>query len=557
MKRERLWIKKLPSRELLYTFILEGGFTPLISQILINKGFQEVSSAYRFLFPQLTDLGSPFEIPGMLEAVKRLSVSLERGEALGIYGDSDVDGIVGSYILYDFLKKITGIPPLVIIPDKNKEGYGFHSKFLPIFKERGVKLIITVDVGISAVETVNTAKMLGMEVIITDHHEIRQKPETYIVSGKLTPTDSPFHYLCGAGVALALIRGLRSYLYQRGFFKEMKPPSLREYLELVALATLADMVPLVGENRIITYFGFRDLSEPSHPLLKELIQSLNLKLPLSEEDLHFKIIPRLNACGRLGKGELLFNLLAKDDQAVEGEAVKILEDIYGERQLLEGEIWEKIDRETNSMAHHRVILGVFEGIPRAMLGLLANRLKRKYERPVLLVSLENGLAYGSGRSPEGIDLLDLLWPYRELFLELGGHKKAFGFQILSENLKTLEKILRDLPLEDSTQEPALYVEAETTVAELLLEENLSIIREFPPYGIGHEPPLLALKGFQVKSCEYLKEKHTKFLLRDGAKELYALYFNQICPESIHLLAGYPYINNYSQRLEIKVEDVKL
>ncbi len=224
MNKEKLWIQKLPQRELLYTFLREGAFTPLISQLLINKGFTEVKSAYSFLFPQLTDFSDPFEIPEMELAVKRIAEALNNGEVIGIYGDSDADGIIGTYVLYDFLQEVSGKEPVVLIPDKNREGYGFHGKYLPYFKEKGVSLLITVDVGISAYETVEEAKALGISVIITDHHEIIKKPETIVISGKLTSPDSPFYNLCGAGVVFTLLRALRSFLYERGFFAKTSLP---------------------------------------------------------------------------------------------------------------------------------------------------------------------------------------------------------------------------------------------------------------------------------------------------------------------------------------------
>jgi single-stranded-DNA-specific exonuclease len=290
MTSTKLWINKVPNQELFQEFVTQGFFTPLLAKILINKGFSDIKSAYSFLYPQFSDFSNPFIIPDMKLAVERIFKAIKAKEKIGIYGDSDADGIIGTFILYNFLKNFT---PYVewLIPSKTEEGYGFHAKFLPYFKAKGISLIITVDVGISAYHTVNSAKALNIDVIVTDHHEIISKPETITISGKLTEPSSPLYYLCGAGVVFALIRALRSYLLSQGFFVDKEPPFLRKYLELVSLATLADMVPLIGENRLITFFGFRDLSNPYFSCTKVLLERENLKYGLSEGDLYYKIIP--------------------------------------------------------------------------------------------------------------------------------------------------------------------------------------------------------------------------------------------------------------------------
>ncbi len=559
MSKEKLWLQRLPKRDILYEFLREGAFTPLISQILINKGFTEVKKAYSFLFPQITDFSDPFEIPEMDLAVKKIAEALKKGELIGIYGDSDADGIIGTYVLYDFLKKISGKEPIVLIPDKNKEGYGFHARYLSYFKEKGVSLLLTVDVGISAYETVEEAKLLGLSVIITDHHEVIKKPKTIVVSGKLTSQDSPFYHLCGAGVVFTLLRALRTYLYESGFFREVPPPSLRGYLELVSLATLADMVPLLGENRIITYFGFRDLASPSHPSLKALFNELDLTLPPSEEDLYFKVIPRINACGRMGAPELFFNFLKMERKEDAQAFLSKINNLLSERQSLEAELWQILAREFEEKPTSPVLIGIFENIPKGILGLLANRAKNVFGKPALIITFENNIGYGSGRSTEDIDLLDILLKEKHLFLELGGHKKAFGFQILKENLPSFQKIL-EKDLKDLIKERKQifgYVDGEVKISELLFEENLLALKEFPPYGMAHEPPLFLLKDFVVKEIIYLKEKHTKFLLEEGPEKIYALYFNQKVDFPPRFIIGTPFINNFNQRLEIRVEDVKL
>ncbi len=327
-------------------------------------------------------------------------------------------------------------------------------------------------------------------------------------------------------------------------------------MELVSIATLADMVPILGENRIITYFGFRDLNSPSHPALKYLFQELNLLTPLSEEDLHFKVIPRINACGRMGMPEIFFNLLRKNTYEEIYPYISKINELLLERQVLESELWESLERKLEKEISKPVIIGVFENLPKGLLGLLANRAKNKYGKPALIISFEDGIGYGSGRSTEDLDLLDLLLKEKNLFLELGGHKKAFGFQILKDNLPYLQKILIENLKKLEKNQLFGYVDGEARISELLFEENLLALKEFPPYGMAHEPPFLLIKDFTVKDIIYIKEKHTKILLKEGKEEIYALYFNQKIDLPPRFIIGIPFINNYTQRLEIRVEDVK-
>jgi len=376
MMSSKLWINKAPSQELVYEFVSQGFFTPLLAKVLINKGFSDVKSAYSFLYPRLSDFSDPFIIPDMKLAVERIYKAIKSGEKICIYGDSDADGIIGTFVLYDFLKSFT---PYVewLIPSKELEGYGFHAKFLPYFKERGISLVITVDVGISAYHTVNSAKALSIDVIITDHHEIINKPETITVTGKLTPPSSPFYYLCGAGVAFALIRALRTYLFSQGFFADREPPFLRKYLELVCLATLADMVPIKGENRLITFFGFRDLLNPFFPCTKVLLEKADLKFGLSEEDINFKIIPKINSAGRLGKPEVAFEFLSSGDKVLAERNFSQIERLNQERQALEEEILKTALQTVSGDSHigrgYSGSLSLKETLPTRVLHLLPQK----------------------------------------------------------------------------------------------------------------------------------------------------------------------------------------
>ncbi len=559
MSSTRVWINKLPNKHLLHEFVTYGFFPPLLAQILINKGFTDINSAYSFLYPKITDFSDPFLIPEMDLAVKKIHKALKNNERILIYGDSDADGIIGTFVLYHFLKQLT---PLVswFIPDKNQEGYGFHSKFLPEIKAKGFKLLITVDVGISAWETVNSAKALGIDVIVTDHHEIKQKPDTITITGKLTPEDSPFYHLCGAGVVFALIRALRSYLYHQGFFKDISPPNLRKYLELVCIATLADMVPLLGENRTITYIGFRDLLSPSFAATKVLLK--DLFYGISEEEINYKVIPKINACGRLGVPELAFKLLDAQDEETAQKYLQKIETLNTKRQEIEIETINEFLTEIQKISEkpENLVFFVKQNIPKGLTGLIANRLKNMYNLPAIVISLEDGTGFGSGRSPDGLNLLKVISECKDILVQYGGHKHAFGFQIKKELIpelkKRLETHLLSIPFKDPKKE-YLYIDAETTLTELGNREILYALSQFHPYGEGHHSPKLLIKNFEVKNIKILKEKHSKLFLKQGLNEICAIYFNKILDkENIRLIVGCPYINSFNNSLELKVEDVK-
>ncbi|MCD6489905.1 MAG: single-stranded-DNA-specific exonuclease RecJ, partial [Thermodesulfobacterium sp.] len=551
---------KAPSQELVYEFVSQGFFTPLLAKVLINKGFSDVKSAYSFLYPQLSDFSDPFIIPDMKLAVERIYKAIKSGEKICIYGDSDADGIIGTFVLYDFLKSFT---PYVewLIPSKDLEGYGFHAKFLPYFKDKEISLVITVDVGISAYHTVNSAKALNIDVIITDHHEIINKPETITVTGKLTPPSSPLYYLCGAGVAFALVRALRTYFFSQGFFANRELPFLRKYLELVCLATLADMVPLKGENRLITFFGFRDLLNPFFPCTKVLIEKADLKFGLSEEDINFKIIPKINSTGRMGKPEVAFEFLTSSDKTCAEKNFSKIESLNQERQALEEEILKStISQFDENFKNSNFLFLVFENISKGLLGLIANRFKNLYNLPTIVISQENEVAHGSVRSPSRMNFLNIISQCKDLLIQFGGHKCALGFKIYKELIPQLKSRLEELMKKykpDILSVEPIYIDAETSLSELLYKENVFAFEQFHPYGEGHLPPALLLKNFEIKEIKVLKDKHSKLILQKEDKKLSAIFFNKLLENNeIKLIVGTPFINSFTGNLEIKVEDVK-
>ncbi len=548
------WVERPVEKEILIYLQKEGGFSPFLARYLAGKGFDDLNKAYSFLYPRIEDFTNPFAIPDLDLGVKRIEKALAKQERIGIYADSDADGILGAFILWHFLREISGYSPLVYFTKRNEKGYGFHPEAISYFKFQGVKLIITVDVGIANPETVELAKASGIEVIITDHHEFTHLPNTIVITGKRSQRESLYH-LCGAGVVLELITGLRSYLSQKGYFAGREIPKLKPYLQVAAIATLADMVPLYGENRLITYFGLRDLERPAFAGLGLLLR--DVKYELTEWTIQQEIISKVNACFREGRPELFFNFLKEEDPRQAEELLQKIKSLNEERKSKMTLFWERVEKKLPEAERGNFVLLWEEGIPKGYLGLLAQRLKEKTGKPALFLTVEkDGILIGSGRSPKEVDFLPILLERVDLFLKIGGHKQSFGLRLRAENLDELIKFLtirlKDLPIK---KEPYLFVDYVGRIGDFLDEENRVALRELPPYGEGHAPPLVLLQKFEIVEIQSLREKHTQLTLRDGLIQMRGLIFNKLLAGKPTLGVAQPYFNSYRNCVEFRFEDL--
>ncbi|RUM88123.1 MAG: single-stranded-DNA-specific exonuclease RecJ [Thermodesulfatator sp.] len=573
MERSWRWIFRLPPPESVEVLRREGGFPRLLAIFLANRGLSDPAEAHSFLYPRLTDFADPFEIPDMLEAVRLLAREIQAGRPVGLYGDYDADGLCGTAILYTFLREI-GARAKVVFPHREREGYGFHARLLPYLREEGVRLVVTVDCGITAHEAVAEARRLGLSVIVTDHHELPPSLPSAeaVVTGKRTPQSSPFYDLCGAGVALALVRALRKYLYEQGFFGPNPVPNLRRYLDLAALATVADMVPLRGENRLITFFGLQELSETQRPGLQALKRVSGVNGVVGPEEISFRLAPRLNAAGRLGEALPAFQLLVTEDPAQAEELAQELNRCNAERQRVE----EAVLREA------REKLAVLDRIPPAVvlsgdwplgvLGLVASKLVEELYRPVVLLARKGEILKGSGRSVPEVDLYEAFRRAREDLLSFGGHPAAGGVKLSLEKEeafgrslgKAVEEILAEKGLSLEELAPRLELEATARVGELLKPDFLETFERLGPFGPGNPEPVLALSDFEVRGARLVGEKHLRFTLWQEGAGLSAIGFN-LGEKSLSLLEGgglwlaaSPVFSDFQgQRyLELRIKDLK-
>lgn len=468
----------------------------LLKTLLQKRGLKDKEEIERFLNPSYErDFFDPFLMRDMARACKRIKEAIEKEEKIVIYADYDSDGIPGAVILADFFEKINYSNFSVYIPERNTEGYGLNQVALEQFVKEEVKLIITVDLGTTAVSEVSFAKEKGMEIIITDHHLPPEKlPEAFAL---LNPkTDAyPEKMLSGAGVAFKLVQGLISQ------FPELIKPGWEKWLlDLAGLATLADLVPLLGENRAIAYFGMKVLRKSPRPGLQKLLEKMKINQRyLTPDDLGYMVTPKLNAASRMESPQLAYELLATKDEARAGALAEHLAKINDERKT----IVTSILREVNKNFEKRKITAEMKevlviGNPKwrvGVLGLVASRVAETYERPVFVWGAdENDCLRGSCRSDGSVSVVELMRETQDSFLEFGGHEMAGGFSVSREKVHFLEETLslafQKVKKEKSSTGPEF--DLELSLGEVNLK-NWRDLERMEPFGLGNPKPVFLFK----------------------------------------------------------------
>src|SRR3990167_8811427 len=430
-----------------------SGQNVLTAQLLYNRGIKTKKEAEIFLAPDFVNhLHDPFLLPDMKKAVDRILLAILNNERVGIWSDYDADGIPGGALLHHFFKLVGFNNFINYIPDRHIEGYGLNSEGLEELAKDKVKLLISVDCGIRDHKEILHAKKLGMEVIITDHHEQSDGlPKAYaVINPKRKDSKYPEQILCGTGVIWKLIEALLQT--KRSFIKEGQPFELPQgkekwLLDLAGIATLSDMVPLLGENRAIAHFGLKVLRKTRRPGLIKLYQILKINPKnLNEDDIGFLITPRINAASRMGKPKDAFDLLVCDNEAEAEGLAKHLEKLNNERKGVVASIVKEIkhtlkNRFESEGPKQVIVIGNTNWRP-SLLGLAANSISEEYERPVFIWGRESGsVIKGSCRSGGTTDLVALMERTKASFLEFGGHKLSGGFSISEERIHNLENDL--------------------------------------------------------------------------------------------------------------------
>ncbi|NMA68775.1 MAG: single-stranded-DNA-specific exonuclease RecJ [Desulfitobacterium sp.] len=465
------------------------GISPVISDILWQRGLKE-EEIIEFLRPSLLDCPSPFDFKDMAKAVERLVEARQKGEKVLIYGDYDVDGVTSTALLFKVLRDL-GIQAITYIPNRMDEGYGLHKEAISKAHQAQVKVIITVDCGITAVEEVDYAKTLGIDIILTDHHE---PPEVIpqamaILNPKMADSGYPFRELAGVGVALKLAQAL----IETQESEEENPHTLLEIIDLAALGTIADLVPLVGENRVIVAHGLKRMEKTIHLGLATLLEECGLaNKPLTARQIAFMVAPRINAAGRMDSPRAGLELLITGDEARAKELARLLSKENTQRQATEKEILAEAIDMLEQEPLPRVIVLSAENWHHGVIGIVASRLVERYYRPVFLIAEEEDIGKGSARGIAGYHVLNELRSHEELMENLGGHSQAAGFSLKKDKIS----ILREALNKSAEKYPeSLYYEPVRIEKCISLEElNSDLMEEIEylaPFGFGNPNPVFA------------------------------------------------------------------
>ncbi|MFH1542635.1 MAG: single-stranded-DNA-specific exonuclease RecJ [bacterium] len=496
-----------------------------IEQLLNNRGINQAADIEAFLNPRLSFLKDPMEIPNIESAVKRVLLAKERNEKVLVYGDYDVDGVTGTAILLHVLKYL-GLQADYHIPHRHEEGYGLSLPAVKEIAEAGVKLIITVDCGIANVAEVKLANELGLTVIITDHHTIPDKlPEAYaIVNPKMITGPHPSKNLAGAGVAFKFAWAL---LRMAGGKDNQFLTSL---LDLAALGTFADVVPLVGENRIIAANGLKALNDRKRLGVRHLIEVAALSDNLSVRDVTFGLAPRINAAGRLEHASKSVELFITDDAENARSIATELQKINLKRRAIGTSIQDSVfNRITDEhVANNKVVVMSGEDWHPGVVGIVASKVVDTYSRPAVLVAVNDGVGRGSARSVSGINIYELLASCSDLFVEFGGHAGAAGFEIKPENINNFITRLQDhanKTVSNESLKPVIEIDAELAPNKI----SLNLVKELSrlePFGEGNPEPIFVSRKLNLVEQRRVggTGKHLKAKFADGPVTLEAIGF---------------------------------
>jgi single-stranded-DNA-specific exonuclease len=509
--------RSLPDEALARRLQLEARIPPLVAGLLVERGISTPEEAQRFLQPAFAQLHSPYRMRGMDAAVERVRAALAAQEKIFIYGDYDVDGTIAVVILKTALELMGGDCEFHV-PHRLQEGYGMKDDVLERAAAAGMRLIISVDTGIRAFTAAETARRLGLELIVTDHHLPQQEGVPH-AAAVLNPNQAGCSYpcksLCGAGVAFKLAQAL---LELAGLSR-----LLPSFLKMVAIATIADAVPLVDENRILAKLGLEALRQPVNPGLKALmdIAQLNHGRALTTAEVAFRVAPRLNAAGRMDVARDVIELFSVRDPAVAKALAERLNQLNLERQQEEQSIVRAIEDRLaadDSLRQAWCMVVEGEGWHKGVIGIAASRLLDRYCRPVLVIAREGDMAQGSARSIPGFHMLSALESCAHLFTRFGGHAHAAGFALPSSRIPELRRELERIAherLRPEDLEPVLNFDSELSLDQIT-PELFAQVQSMAPFGMGNpEPVFVARRVRLVGPPRLIKEKHMKFRVRQA------------------------------------------
>ncbi len=492
----------------------------VLAELLVARGVVQPSEAFAFLNPEASHLHDPFLMMGMNAAVERLERAIASREPVLLYGDYDVDGTTAVVLLKTAIEMLGGVARFHV-PHRLLEGYGLQSSVLEAAYAEGVRLVITVDTGMRAFDQAETARRLGLDLIITDHHLLEASEAVPHALAILNPNQPacayPEKFLCGAAIALKLAQAV----LERRNQARTREKTLPSFLKMAAIATIADAVPLKGENRVIAALGLRELRRPVGAGLRALFAAAALDpaaKPISSFDVAFRLAPRINAAGRMDVASEVIELFTTRDAVRAAELAAKLERLNRERRETESVALTAIEARLATdaeLANDRLLLVDGDGWHRGVIGILASRVVERTAKPAIVVSVEDGVAYGSGRSVDGFQLLNAIESCADLFTRFGGHAFAVGFALPAAALPELKSRLRlyaEEHLPDSEPEQLLRIHAELPL-DRISPVLAGWLRKLEPFGHGNpEPVFVARKARLLSPPRLMKERHLRLEL---------------------------------------------
>lgn len=518
---QKLWnVKKYDENEV-KSISERFNISDILAKFLISKDI-EIDDIDMYLNGDISSLRDPYEIKDMDKLVSKVLESVEKKEKICIYGDYDVDGITSITIMYKFLQSI-GADVEYYLPDRLVEGYGINNEAIDIIAKNNVKLIISVDCGITAIEEVEYAKSLGITMCITDHHECSDElPNAYaIVNPKQKYDLSKFKLHAGVGVAFKCIMAISKKL---GLSEE----SYLKYLDIVAIGTISDIVALLDENRIISKYGIKKISETNNVGLKALLDIIRFK-EVDSTMVSFGIAPRINACGRMGNASLAVKLLLEENEEEAKRLAEMLDKLNVKRQQVEKDIFDKAIKiiEEKRLDTKSSIVIYDSTWHSGVIGIVASRLVNIYNMPVILLTKENDVVRGSGRCAKGISLYECLSQCKDSLIQFGGHELAAGLSIeeskIEEFIEKFDEVVYKI-LDGKTLDQIIDIDYELSLTDL----NVNLLKDIytlKPFGQNNRAPVFIYKNLKVEAVRTLSDgKHLKLVLKDKNKLIDAVGF---------------------------------
>lgn len=495
----------------------------LLATILANRNILKEEDIRLFLNPTRNDFYNPFLITDMDIAVNRIIKAIENKENITIYGDYDVDGITSITVLKSFLNDIR-VETNTYIPNRLIEGYGLNKEAIDKISKKGCDLMITVDCGISAIEEIEYANSLGIETIITDHHEAGNEiPKAIaVIDNKRKDSKYPFRELAGVGVVFKLIQAI-------GITLKLKEESYLKYLDIVCIGTISDIVPLVDENRVIAKLGLLLVAQTKNIGLRSIINSSGYN-KIDSNTISFGVAPRINACGRMGKAEEALELFLSKDKNEVNELTNKLNEHNRKRQETEKTIFEnaveKIKEE--HLDENKAIIVGGENWHHGVIGIVSSKITEMYFKPSILFSFEeDGIGKGSGRSIPGFDLHEALMKCSDTIEKFGGHSMAVGITVKKDNLEKFKKEFEQIATQSKIDEiiPIINIDAKVDLSDID-KEMVESLKQLEPFGEANKMPVFAFKNLKIDSIRALSEgKHLKLTLKDNNYIINAIGFN--------------------------------